>query len=211
MTSRSKLMAAVASLGIGVGMMGLTAPAAFASTGGTSSSGVEADVTGGALSITAPPLLTFAVTLNGGNESTVQSERQAVSVNDDTGTGAGWHVTVISTALETSATTPVVVPSSWTVTLNGSTSSATATTAPAVFNNGGGTNTAPSGNTATYPLTIPGVHGASSPTPAVVYTAAAGSGMGNFDINADFWQNIPADALAGGYRSTLTWSVVAGP
>lgn len=206
-----KLMAAVASLGIGVGMMGLTAPAAFASTSGTTP--VSADITGGTLSISAPSSLSYSATLDGSNQSL--SQPAVIGANDNTGTGDGWDVTVVSTPLETSATTPVVIPSGWTVQVNGSSSSASSTTAPAASDNAPsgstGSYTAPSGNTATYPLAVPGVHGASSPTPASVYTAAAGSGMGDFNLAADVWQGIPANALAGSYSATFTWAIAVGP
>lgn len=207
MSRKSKLLAAVASLGIGFGMLALTTGAAFAATSGTSA--VSADITGGTLSISAPSSLSYSATLDGTNQSL--SQAATIGANDNTGTGDGWDVTIVSTALETSATTPVVIGSGWTVGVNGSSSSATSTTAPAVSDNGTGTYTVPSGNTATYPVAVPGVHGASSPTPASVYTAAAGSGEGNFNLAADVWQSIPADALAGNYSATFTWAIAVGP
>jgi hypothetical protein len=95
--------------------------------------------------------------------------------------------------------------------VNGSNSSTTATTAPVVSDNGSGTYTAPSGNTATYPLAVPGVYGATNPTPATVFTAAAGSGEGDFALASYVWQNVPANALAGSYSATFTWTVSSGP
>jgi hypothetical protein len=211
MTSKSRLLAVVASLGIGVGMMALTSGAAFAST--SASSSVAADITGGTLSVSAPSSLSYSATLDGSNQSL--SQPATLGANDNTGTGDGWDLTVVSTALETGATTPVVIPSDWTVQVNGSSSSATSTTAPAVSENqpsgSTGTYTDPSGNTATYPLSVPGIHGASSPTPVSVYNAAVGSGMGDFNLAADVWQNIPANALAGSYSATFTWAIAVGP
>lgn len=199
---KSRLAAALAALGLGVGALAFSAGTAFASPS-PATSAVSADITGGTMSITAPSSLSFAATLDGSNQSL--SQPAIIGANDNTGTGDGWDVTVVSTALETSATTPVVIGSGWTVGVNGSASSATSTTAPAVTDNGSGSYTAPSGNTATYPVSVPGVHGASSPTPASVFTAAAGSGMGDFNLAADVWQSIPANALAGTYSATSSW------
>lgn len=197
--------------GIGLGSLALTGGTAFAAT--SASTAVSADITAGTLSVTAPSSLAYAATLNGSDQSL--SQPATLGANDNTGTGDGWNVTVASTALETSATTPVVIPSNWTVELNGSSSSASSTTGPALSQNqpsgSTGTYTNPSGNTATYPLAIPGVHGAASPTPATVYTAAAGSGMGDFNLAADVWQNIPANADAGSYSATFTWTIAVGP
>jgi len=140
-----------------------------------------------------------------------QAQAQVVGLepSDNTGTGNGWDVTVVSTALANGS--GQVVPSSWSLVLNGSAISPSATTGLTPAANGPGTYTLPSGNTATYPLAVPGVHGGSNPTPAVVYSAAAGSGMGDFVLPADLWLSVPANALAGSYSATLTWAVAQGP
>lgn len=174
-----------------------------------SNTAVATDLSGGTMSISAPSSLSFAVTLSGSNQSLDQPV--TLGVDDNTGTGDGWNVTVVSTPLETSATTPVVIGSGATVAVNGASSSATATTAPAANDNGSGTYTAPTSNTGVYPLTVPGVHGAISPTPATVYTAAAGSGLGQFNLAGDVWLSVPANALAGNYAGTFTWAIAVGP
>lgn len=173
-----------------------------------SDTNVTTDLAGGTMSVAAPSSLSFAVTLDGANQSINQPV--SLTANDNTGTGDGWNLTVVSTPLKTSASTPVVIPSSWTVALNGSSSSANSTTPPAVADAGTGTYTQPSGNAAIYPLLVPGVHGASS-TPAPVYTAVAGSGLGQFDLAADVWLSVPANAMAGNYAATFTWAIAVGP
>lgn len=198
--------------GIGLGSLALTGGTAFAAT--SASTAVSADITAGTLSVTAPSSLAYAATLNGSDQSL--SQPATLGANDNTGTGDGWNVTVASTALTATANSAsITIPSNWTVELNGSSSSASSTTGPALSQNqpsgSTGTYTNPSGNTATYPLAIPGVHGAASPTPATVYTAAAGSGMGDFNLAADVWQNIPANADAGSYSATFTWTIAVGP
>ncbi len=204
--------ALTAALGIGLAsLVGYGVPAFAATSANTS---VSATLTGGTLSVTAPASLSWAATLNGTDQSL--AEPATLGANDNTGTGNGWNVTVVSTALTaTINSAPVTIPSNWAVELNGSSSSASATTAPAMTENqpsgSTGTYTDPTGNTATYPLAVPGVHGRSNPTPAVVYSAAAGSGMGDFNLAADVWQNIPANAKAGNYTATFTWAIAVGP
>ena len=48
----------------------------------------------------------------------------------------------------------------------------------------------------------------SCPPPATVYSAAAGSGMSDFDLVADVWQSV---AKAGNYSATFTWAIAVGP
>ena len=59
---------------------------------------------------------------------------------------------------------------------------------------------------------------ASSPTPATVYDVSAGSGLGPVTLGGHsaanpvgWWINVPANARAGSYTSTVTVAVVSGP
>lgn len=201
-----------AAIGVGLGSLAISGGTALAAT--SASTAVTTAITGGTLSITAPSSLSYAATLNGTNQSLNQPA--TLGANDNTGTGDGWNVTVVSTALTATVNSATVtIPSNWTVELNGSSSSASATTAPAMSENppsgSTGSYTDPTGNSATYPVAIPGVHGSARPTPATVYTAAKGSGLGDFNLAAYVWQNIPANAIAGSYSATFTWTIATGP
>jgi hypothetical protein len=167
---------------------------------------VTATVAGGALSITTNASSLYAFSLDGSDQSA--SQPLTLYPSDQTGTGDGWDVTVSSTPLETSGGS--VASSSWSLSLNGSTTSASATTALVASDYGSGTYTLPSGNTAAYPVVVPGISGG-TPTPATVYSAQAGSGLGDFQVPLDLWLSVPADASSGTYTATLTWTIAQGP
>src|SRR5713226_6191769 len=86
-------------------------------------------LTGGALTLTSPSSLSWAATLNGNNQSLVDTTAgdQQYTVNDATGTGAGWHVTTSATTFTNGSHS---FPDTGTFVTNGSTSSITDTTAP---------------------------------------------------------------------------------
>jgi len=187
--------------------LGALVAAAAPAMAQSATSTVTTNLSGGQLSISASASASYSFSLAGTDQSQVTTVDLAP--DDDTGTGDGWSISVSATPLETSGGT--IISSAWQVGLNGSTTSASATTALVASANGTGTYTPPSGNTATYPLAVPGVYGGPSPTPATVYTAAAGSGLGNFAIPVELWVTVPANALAGTYTSTVTWTIAAGP
>ena len=198
--------AALVGLVLAGGLIATGQTAAFAAPAATTN--VSTDLAGGALSIAvAQQSLAYGFTLDGQDQS--QADAVGLEPSDLTGTGDGWSVTVSSTPLESAS--GQVVPSTWSLGLNGSTSSPSATAGLSASDDGSGTYTLPSGNTATYPVAVPGVHGSTNPTPATVYTAAAGSGMGSFSVPADLWLSAPANASSGTYTATLTWTISQGP
>jgi hypothetical protein len=136
-----------------------------------------------------------------------QSKDAPVTLSVSNTAPNGWQVTVAATPLTTG--TSSTIPPTWELTLNGSTTSAFATTAPVISPVGPGPYVLPT-NSVVYPIAVPGIYGGSSPTPATVYTAAQNTGTGNFDIAGDLWLSVPANALAGAYTSTLTWTIVEG-
>ena len=73
--------------------------------------------------------------------------------------------------------------------------------------------TAPTGDTATYPLPIPTA--GSTPAPVTLYTADVGSGLGSVLIgSADkigWWLSLPGNVAAGTYTSTIHLNVATGP
>ncbi len=157
----------------------------------------------GALSLTSPSSLSWAATLNGTDQSAVDAVAadQQLSVDDETGAGAGWHITVAATTFTNGTHT---LTNTGTFVLTGSISSISATSAPSASCV---TSCTPPGDTATY-----------SPTSATVYDVPAGSGLGPVTLGGTsaanpvgWWVKVPANALAGAYTSTVTVAVVSGP
>ena len=85
--------------------------------------------------------------------------------------------------------------------------------APAVACDGGSTcsvATPSTGGTAvTYPYTLPA--GTTAPTATKMFSAAAGTGMGNQTASTAWSLAIPGNAHSGSYTSTWTLSLVSGP
>lgn len=171
-----------------------------------------ATLSAGTLTLTSPASLTWATTLNGLNQSLVDTTAadQQYTVNDATGSGAGWHVTTSATTFTDGTHN---LPNSGTFSTNGSTSSVSATTAPTATCTG--TCTLPT-NSTTYPVAI--TTAASTPTAVTIYDTAAGTGLGQVVIGGStaanpvgWWANIPASTVAGTYTSTITMEVISGP
>lgn len=162
-----------------------------------------ATITGGSLQVQAPATLSWAATLNG----TAQSVNDAAVIEpvDATGSGSGWDLEVTSTQFTTGTDT---LPTS-ALTVNGSASNQTSTTAPVA--SCVSTCTLPTSTTApvTYPLTVPAA--STAPTAVALYTADAATGEGAVDLASDWWLTIPATANAGTYTNTITLSIVSGP
>jgi hypothetical protein len=169
-------------------------------------------LTGGALTLMSSSSLSWAATLTGSDQSVVDvvSGDQQYTVNDATGSGAGWHVTAAATTFTNGAHT---FSNTGTFVTNGSVTSITATTAPTATCTG--TCTLPS-NSTTYPVAI--TTAASSPTPVIIYDTAAATGLGQIIIGGSaqpnpvgWWVNVPASASAGSYTSTITMAIISGP
>ncbi|RAG85778.1 hypothetical protein DN069_09730 [Streptacidiphilus pinicola] len=166
----------------------------------------------GPLKLTSPSALNWAAALTGTDQSAVDAVAadQRFSVDDETNSGAGWHITVSATTFTSGAHT---LPDSGTLVLTGSLSSPTATTAPSSICM---TSCTPPVSSTAYPVAI--TTGASTPTPLTVYDDPAGSGVGPATLGGasaahpvGWWINIPANARAGSYTSTVTATVVSGP
>jgi hypothetical protein len=180
---------------------------------GNIDSGVTPAVTfTGTLSLTSPSLLTLAATLNGTGQSAVDQVAgdQQFTVDDETASGAGWHITVSATTF-TTGTYPL--PNTGTLVVTGSTSSVSATSAPSA---NCATSCTPPSTTTTYPVAI--TTATSSPPPTTVYDTPAGTGLGPATLGGNtsphplgWWINIPGNARAGTYTSTVTLQVVSGP
>jgi hypothetical protein len=162
--------------------------------------------TNGTLTITAPTITTDfgTITINNLIDS-VNANLSAFVVEDNTGTGNGWNVTVESTPFTQSNATgnPAIVLPKNTLTLNGI-ENITQTS---------GTSNLPTIQ-GTGPWTIDN-------GPVTILSAATGEGMGTFEItfpanalslNVDTSKKV-VDALNNPtvYESTITWTVSNGP
>jgi hypothetical protein len=64
-------------------------------------------------------------------------------------------------------------------------------------------------NGVSYPYTLPA--GATAPTATKIFSAAANTGLGNQTATLVFQLAIPANAFAGNYSSTWTYTLGSGP
>lgn len=179
---------------IGLATLGLAGGAVMVAAPGAGATSATAALTAGSLAfVSAPPAVSFSVTMNGLNQTATDS--QGLDISDATGSGAGWNVTATSTTftsgshtLPTSATTIQSAPS------DSCDTDSTCTTAT---------------NGISYPYTLPA--GTTAPTATKLFDAAAGSGMGNQTITPTWTLSVPSGTAAGTYTSTWTFSLVSGP
>ena len=170
-----------------------------------------ATVTAGTLAMASmPSALGWSVTMNGLDSKLVDTVpgHTSLQVNDNTGSGAGWNITVSATTFTTGTKT---LANTGTLSLTGSTTNQTVTTAPdAVCATG--TCTVPT-NTTAYPVAV--TTAASSPAAYKIYDTSANTGMGDITIGYNnptgWWLNVPANAYAGTYTSTITWQLTSAP
>jgi hypothetical protein len=205
--------------GIGASVLLGAGPVQAVACGGAIAAGSTCTDTGtltftaGTLTLTSPSALGWTGTANGLDQNLVDTTvaHQTYVVDDATGSGAGWHVTVSATNF-TNGT--VFLPlSSFSTT--GSITNFAATTAPTAACTTGATCTLPT-NTTTYPVTI--TTAASAPTAFTVYDTSAATGLGSINIGAPgalpvgWWLNVPANTKTGtAYTSTITLGVISGP
>jgi hypothetical protein len=168
-------------------------------------------ITGGTLTLTSPTALAWAATITGSDQQVVDTTvaHQSFTVNDATGSGAGWHITVAATQFTTGTLT---LPNIGTFVTTGSTTSEAATTAPNTFCSSGSTCTPPT-NTTTYPVAI--TTAATAPAPVTIFTASVNTGLGSNLLgngnNFGWWLNLPASVRAGTYTSTVSLHIISGP
>jgi hypothetical protein len=173
-----------------VGAFGLVGASSALATNVTAT----ATVTAGSLSLATSATPAVSATLDGTDQT--PSYTLPMTVADNTGSGAGWNVTITSTTFTTGGGSPHTL----------STSASTATGAVAAC--GGGTCTNPT-NSVGYPLAVPA--GAPAPTAVKLFNAAANTGMGSFNLTPTIQVAIPANTYAGTYQSTVTVAIVSGP
>jgi hypothetical protein len=171
--------------------------------------------TAGALTLLSPIALAWAGTGNGLNQQLVDvtTAHQSYTVDDATGSGAGWNVTVSATTF-TSTTPAATLPLAGTFSTNGSITSALSATAPTATCTTGATCTLPT-DTTVYPVAI--TTAATTPTPFKVYDTSAATGLGSIAIGlpgaapVGWWVAVPANAVPATYTSTVTLEVLSAP
>ena len=164
----------------------LAGPAGAATVPGTATLGA------GTLDFTAPASVAFSGSLSGTDQ--VLTADQALDVRDNTGTAAGWNITLTTTTFTNgSDTLPTNALSN-----TGATGQCDATVTCTLATNG-----------LSYPVAVPA--GASAPTAVKILSAAAGTGMGGQTWTHAMALAVPANARAGTYSSTWTYSLVTGP
>jgi len=206
--------------GIGAAVVLAAGPAEAAPCGTAVAAGTSCtmtgslDLSGGTLTLTSPSALGWTATLTGLDLDLVDATtaHQSYVVDDATGSGDGWHVTVSATQFSTGGGTPLLLANTGTFSTNGSTSSITSTTAPSPDCSSGSTCTLPT-NTTTYPVAI--TTAATSPTPVTIYDTSAGTGLGSITIGTTdpvgWWLYVPANTAPGTYTSTVTMEIISAP
>jgi len=204
----------------GLGAAGLltAGPAGAAACSGAVPAGTSCTDTGtlvltaGALTLTSPTALGWAGTLNGLDQQLVDptSAHQSYLVNDATGSGAGWHVTVSATTFTSGANT---LPNTGTLSTTGSITAIAAVTAPTAACSVSSACTLPT-DTTTYPVAI--TTAVSSPTAVNIYDTSINTGLGSITIGiganpVGWWLAIPSATKAGTYTSTFTLQITTAP
>jgi hypothetical protein len=182
------------SLRLGVALVAAAAlafPGSALAAEATSTGTVEA----GSLSLTTTAAPTFSAILDGTDQTPTYD--LPLTVEDLTGSGAGWNTTITSTQFTTGGATPQ--------TLSTTASSMSGVTSACVE---GTTCTDPT-NAIGYPVGVPA--GTVAPEAVKFFNAAAETGMGKFSLNPTVAVSIPADTFAGTYTSTITLASVSGP
>jgi WxL domain surface cell wall-binding len=136
-----------------------------------------------------------SVTLTGDDQASTYS--MGLTVNDARGSGAGWNLSITSTAFTTGSQS-----------LSNAASSINA--APTVVCSGvGGHCTNPDDGVISYPVGVPA--GASAPPAVKFFDARANTGLGKFTITPTVTIAIPGNTYAGTYISTVTIALSIGP
>ena len=146
----------------------------------------------GNLSLSLPSNPSISDTLDGTDQTANYS--LGLGLSDVRGSGAGWNLTITSTAFTDGTHSLASTASAITGVSSGCVS--------------GGSCTSPT-NSLSYPLTVPAA--ASAPAAVKLFNAAANSGMGRFTVTPTIDVTIPGNAYAGSYSSTVTIAAVSGP
>lgn len=226
LTSRrtTRLLAAFALLiGVGGGTMAASSAPAAPCDGVTFAASCDmvgtATISASALGMAAPATQTWSTPLDGLDHQLVDATSPDTSflVQDFTGSGDGWTVTAGATQFVGTSITPTdtnVLANTGTLVFNGSTTSETTGAVPS-NDCAPGTTCTPATTTG---LTVPVAIAQDGSGPFTIYSATAGSGMGTIRVGAlaganpaAWWVNVPANAVADIYTSTITLTVASLP
>ncbi len=186
-------------LGLGAAAVAVTASGVVVEDASATTT-ATADISGSTLTVTPPSSLSWSDTLDGIDQSVVDTV--PTTVIDSTGSGSGWNLTISTTSLTSSSPSATFGGS---LLVDGSSSSSTSSTAPSASCGTGSTCTLPTDSGVTYPLTVP------TSGSAKFYSSASGTGLGTIDLATDFWLDIPANTIAATYSGTVTVAVSTGP
>jgi WxL domain surface cell wall-binding len=179
-----------------VALVAAVAVVATAAQGATTGNvAVSGTVTGGAaLSIAANGTPSFALTLNGADQTATYT--LPVEAIDPRGSGAGWNLTVTSTQFKDASghTFPTTASSI---------TAATSVCGPS------STCTTPTNSISYAAFALPAA--ATAPAAVKFFNSAANTGLGKIDVNASVSVAVPANVFAGTYNSTVTVAIVSGP
>ena len=193
----------------------VSGPTPSCSTGGPECSMTgTAVITGGSLTLQAPPAVQWSDQLTGVDQqiasTPVSPASDLYTVTDPTGTAAGWSVAVSATPFTGTDFTPDANTLPGTMVFDASDSSPTVTTPLDSACVSGSTCTEPV-NSVSLPQNV--TAGAAVPTQLV--NAGVGTGMGSIVLGthnpATFWLSVPANTVADTYDSTIDLSVSSGP
>jgi hypothetical protein len=150
---------------------------------------------GSTLSVAGNGTPSFALTLNGDDQTTTYT--LPVEVVDARGlaSGGGWNLTLTSTQFNDGAGHTFPTSAS---TITAASSGCAATSTCLLPTNG-----------IAYNLGVPA--GSVAPSAVKYFNAASPTGRGRVDVNATVSVAVPANVIAGTYSSTVTVSIVAGP
>ena len=142
--------------------------------------------------VSSPSNVTFSpVTLNGIDQ--VATSQEILDIGDNTGTGAGWSITLSNSPFVSGANS--LANSAFTVASPAQPTCDTgATCSQAVW----------SGNV-TYPYSLPGT------TATRLLSVSTNTGMGDQTVTLNWSESIPSSSFTGTYQSTWTLTLVSGP
>jgi hypothetical protein len=205
--------------GVGGSMMAASSAGATTCDNATFTAGCTvtgtAGVGGGSLGMIAPASQSWSTTLDGTNKQLVDTADASFTVQDATGTGAGWTVTAAATQFAGTGTGDTnTLAATGTMVYAGSATDETSGATPGA---------------ACAPLTtcqLPTTSGLTLPAPVDqdgtslvnLYDADTTTGLGTIVIGAAsggnpaaFWVNVPANATADTYTTTITYAVSTVP
>ncbi|HEV8462954.1 MAG TPA: WxL domain-containing protein [Gaiellaceae bacterium] len=134
-----------------------------------------------------PTNASLSTTLDGSDQ--IVTYAPLLGVSDGRGSGAGWNLSVASTAFDDGA---------------GHTLAPGEVASVAQSCHAGNACTIAVTQGITYPVPI-------GSTATKFFNAASGTGLGNLDVRPTFNVIVPGDAYSGSYAATLTLAIASGP